>query len=125
VEKLVNEINKQKYEMEKFENFSDLVGDASAGPDAYSTDGGRDDLFEEAARLIVGIGQGSTSLLQRRMKIGYARAGRIMDELEQAGIVGPAEGSKMREVRMKPDELEGFIQNVRAGAAGATQAQQL
>jgi S-DNA-T family DNA segregation ATPase FtsK/SpoIIIE len=119
VESLVNEINKQHYEMEKFDNFSDLVGDASAGPDAYSTDGGRDDLFEEAARLIVSIGQGSTSLLQRRMKIGYARAGRIMDELEQAGIVGPAEGSKMREVRMKPDELDGFIQALRAGAANS------
>ncbi len=123
VESLVGAINSQHYEMEKFENFSDLVGDASAGPDAYSTDGGRDDLFEEAARLIVGIGQGSTSLLQRRMKIGYARAGRIMDELELAGIVGPAEGSKMREVRMKPDELEGFIQNLRAGSSGAAPAQ--
>jgi|WetSurMetagenome_2_1015567.scaffolds.fasta_scaffold00026_20 DNA segregation ATPase FtsK/SpoIIIE, S-DNA-T family len=121
VESIVNEINKQKYEMEKFDNFSDLVGDASAGPDAYSADGGRDDLFEEAARLIVSIGQGSTSLLQRRMKIGYARAGRIMDELEQAGIVGPAEGSKMREVRMHPDELEGYIQRMRSGGAGAAQ----
>jgi len=56
--------------------------------------------------MIVSMGQGSTSLLQRRMKIGYARAGRIMDELHQAGIVGPPDGSKMREVRMKPDELE-------------------
>ncbi len=123
VESLVKAINDQHYEMEKFENFSDLVGDASAGPDGYSTDGGRDDLFEEAARLIVGIGQGSTSLLQRRMKIGYARAGRIMDELEQAGIVGPAEGSKMREVRMHPDELEGYIQRMRSGGNGAAQPQ--
>jgi DNA segregation ATPase FtsK/SpoIIIE-like protein len=123
VESLVKAINDQHYEMEKFENFSDLVGDASAGPDGYSTDGGRDDLFEEAARLIVGIGQGSTSLLQRRMKIGYARAGRIMDELEQAGIVGPAEGSKMREVRMHPDELEGYIQRMRSGGTNAPQPQ--
>jgi DNA segregation ATPase FtsK/SpoIIIE-like protein len=118
VEKLVAAINDQHYEMEKFENFSDLVGDASAGADGYSTDGGRDDLFEEAARMIVSMGQGSTSLLQRRMKIGYARAGRIMDELHQAGIVGPPDGSKMREVRMKPDELELFIQNLRSGNAG-------
>jgi DNA segregation ATPase FtsK/SpoIIIE, S-DNA-T family len=118
VEKLVTAINDQHYEMEKFENFSDLVGDASAGPDGYSTDGGRDDLFEEAARMIVSMGQGSTSLLQRRMKIGYARAGRIMDELHQAGIVGPPDGSKMREVRMKPDDLELFIQNLRSGNAG-------
>jgi S-DNA-T family DNA segregation ATPase FtsK/SpoIIIE len=122
VEKLVAVINEQHYEIEKFENFHDLVGDASAGPDAYSTDGGRDDLFEEAARLIVSMGQGSTSLLQRRMKIGYARAGRIMDELQQAGIVGPAEGSKMREVRMKPDELEVLIQSLRSGNSGQAQA---
>ncbi|HMD69282.1 MAG TPA: DNA translocase FtsK, partial [Chitinivibrionales bacterium] len=61
--------------------------------------------------------------LQRRMKIGYARAGRIMDELEQAGIVGPAEGSKMREVRMHPDELEGYIQRMRSGGTNAPQPQ--
>jgi DNA segregation ATPase FtsK/SpoIIIE, S-DNA-T family len=64
----------------------------------------------------VSMGQGSTSLLQRRMKIGYSRAGRIMDELHQAGIVGPQEGSKMREVRMKPDELEMFLQQLKSGA---------
>jgi S-DNA-T family DNA segregation ATPase FtsK/SpoIIIE len=49
------------------------------------------------------------------MKIGYARAGRIMDELCQAGIVGAQEGSKMREVRMKPDELEMFLQQLKTG----------
>jgi S-DNA-T family DNA segregation ATPase FtsK/SpoIIIE len=119
VEKLVAEINAQNYEMEKFENFSDLVGDPSAGPDGYNTDGGRDDLFEEAAHLIVSMGQGSTSLLQRRMKIGYARAGRIMDELNQHGIVGPADGSKMREVRMKPEELDVFLQEIKSGNATA------
>lgn len=58
----------------------------------------RDPLFEEAAQLIITSQQGSTSLLQRRMKLGYNRAGRIMDQLEIAGIVGPADGSKPREV---------------------------
>jgi S-DNA-T family DNA segregation ATPase FtsK/SpoIIIE len=53
----------------------------------------RDALFEEAARIVVMHQQGSTSLLQRRLKIGYNRAGRIIDQLEQAGIVGPFEGS--------------------------------
>ena len=57
-----------------------------------------DSLFEEAARLIVVNQQGSTSLLQRKFEIGYNRAGRIMDQLEAAGIVGPAEGSKARQV---------------------------
>jgi DNA segregation ATPase FtsK/SpoIIIE and related proteins len=58
----------------------------------------RDALFEEAAKLVVQYQQGSTSLIQRRMNLGYNRAGRIMDQLEAAGIVGPAEGSKARQV---------------------------
>lgn len=58
----------------------------------------RDKLFEEAAKLVVQYQQGSTSLIQRRMNLGYNRAGRIMDQLEAAGIVGPQEGSKARQV---------------------------
>ena len=58
----------------------------------------KDKLFEEAARLVVQYQQGSTSLIQRRMNLGYNRAGRIMDQLEAAGIVGPSEGSKARQV---------------------------
>ena len=61
----------------------------------------KDELFAEAARLIVQHQQGSTSLIQRRLKLGYNRAGRIIDQLESAGIVGPFEGSKAREVRFK------------------------
>jgi S-DNA-T family DNA segregation ATPase FtsK/SpoIIIE len=61
----------------------------------------RDDMFEEAARCIVQYQQGSTSLLQRKLKLGYNRAGRIMDQLEAMGVVGPFEGSKAREVRIK------------------------
>ena len=60
----------------------------------------RDDLFKEAARLIVREQQGSTSLIQRKMNLGYNRAGRIIDQLEEAGIVGPSEGSKARQVRI-------------------------
>jgi S-DNA-T family DNA segregation ATPase FtsK/SpoIIIE len=60
--------------------------------------GDRDDLFEEAARLIVRHQQGSVSLLQRRLKVGYSRAARLVDELEAAGIVGPFDGSKARDV---------------------------
>ena len=58
----------------------------------------RDTLFEEAARLIVVHQQGSTSLIQRKFAIGYNRAGRLMDQLQMAGIVGPAQGSKPRDV---------------------------
>ena len=64
----------------------------------------RDALFEEAARLIVMHQQGSTSLIQRKLKLGYNRAGRLIDQLEAAGIVGPFEGSKAREVLVK-DEM--------------------
>lgn len=63
----------------------------------------RDSLFEEAARLIVQNQIGSTSLLQRRMKLGYNRAGRLMDQLEAAGIVGPSQGSKARDVLIKTE----------------------
>ncbi len=58
----------------------------------------RDKLFEEAARLVVNSQQGSASLLQRKLKLGYNRAGRIIDQLEAANIVGPFEGSKARQV---------------------------
>ena len=63
----------------------------------------RDALFEEAARLLVLHQQGSTSLIQRKLKLGYNRAGRLIDQLESAGVVGPFEGSKAREVLI-PDE---------------------
>ncbi|MBL7729859.1 MAG: DNA translocase FtsK [Chitinophagaceae bacterium] len=63
----------------------------------------RDSLFEDAARLIVQNQVGSTSLLQRRMKLGYNRAGRLMDQLEAAGIVGPNQGSKARDVLIKTE----------------------
>jgi S-DNA-T family DNA segregation ATPase FtsK/SpoIIIE len=66
-----------------------------------------DDLFGEARRIVVQTGIGSTSLLQRRLKVGYARAGRLMDLLEQAGVVGPPDGSKAREVLERPGDLPG------------------
>ncbi|HNP53639.1 MAG TPA: DNA translocase FtsK, partial [Ferruginibacter sp.] len=72
--------------------------------------GDKDALFEDAARLIVSSQSGSTSLLQRRMKLGYNRAGRLMDQLEAAGIVGPNQGSKTRDVLIKTEhELEQFL----------------
>ncbi len=70
----------------------------------------RDELFEEAARLIVRHQQGSVSLLQRRLKVGYSRAARLVDELEFAGIVGPFDGSKAREVLVESEaELESLL----------------
>ena len=73
----------------------------------------KDPLFNEAAQLIVQSGMGSTSLIQRRLKLGYNRAGRLMDQLEAAGIVGPSKGSKVREVLFKTEyELEQFLKSM-------------
>jgi S-DNA-T family DNA segregation ATPase FtsK/SpoIIIE len=67
-------------------------------------------MFEEAARMIVTSQRGSTSDLQRRLGMGYARAGRVMDQLEAAGIVGPQEGSKPRQVLVSTfNELEEIL----------------
>lgn len=75
----------------------------------------RDSLFEEAAKLIVIHQQGSTSLIQRKMNLGYNRAGRIMDQLEVAGIVGPSEGSKARQVLVQDlTELDGRLANIKS-----------
>lgn len=77
---------------------------------AVGTIDSRDDLFDEAAHLVVRHQQGSVSLIQRRLKVGYARAARIVDELEDAGIVGPFDGSKARAVLLESEaELEAYI----------------
>lgn len=99
------------------EKITEFIGGQRAYPNAYLLpeyidenaesgkadfdDGDRDALFEEAARIIVQHQQGSASLLQRKLKLGYNRAGRIVDQLEAAGIIGPFEGSKAREVLVK------------------------
>ena len=97
----------------EIERLTDFIGSQKAYPNAYilpeyiSEDSGtsldidindRDKLFREAAEVIVTAQQGSASLLQRKLKLGYNRAGRLIDQLEAAGIVGPFEGSKARQV---------------------------
>jgi S-DNA-T family DNA segregation ATPase FtsK/SpoIIIE len=84
--------------------------DEKEGGDKVFEEGDRDPLFGEAARLIVQNQIGSTSLLQRRMKLGYNRAGRLMDQLEAAGVVGPGQGSKARDVLIRTEaELESYL----------------
>jgi len=78
------------------------------GNSEYS--GEKDPMFNEAARILVRTQQGSTSMLQRRLNLGYNRAGRIMDQLERAGIVGPNEGSKVRKVNYLDEaEMDDFL----------------
>lgn len=101
------------------EEITDFIGNQQGYPDAFMLpeyvgdtesiqgtldDEDRDALFEDAARVIVMHQQGSASLLQRKLKLGYNRAGRIIDQLESAGIIGPFKGSKAREVLI-PDEM--------------------
>ena len=109
------------------EKITEFIGNQKAYPDAYllpefiGEEGSsqlefdiseRDTLFREAAEVIVTAQQGSASLLQRKLKLGYNRAGRLIDQLEAAGIVGPFEGSKARSVNI-PDlsSLEEFFRN--------------
>lgn len=112
------------------DRISEFIGSQRGYPDAYQLPeyidetaesnkadfdpDDRDPLFEDAAQLIVTHQQGSTSLIQRKMKLGYNRAGRIIDQLEAAGVVGPFEGSKAREVLL-PDQyaLEQFLNNLK------------
>ncbi len=110
------------------ESITEYIGNQQGYPHAYHLpevqdensmeignfeDQDRDSLFEDAARIIVLSQQGSASLLQRKLKLGYNRAGRLIDQLEAAGIIGPFEGSKARKVLI-PDEisLEQFLKNL-------------
>ncbi len=107
------------------DKITDFIGDQPGYPDAFllpeyvdekELEGkdfdmnDKDPLFEDAARMIVTSQMGSTSLLQRRMKLGYNRAGRLMDQLEAAGVVGQSNGSKAREVLIRTEaELEQYL----------------
>jgi len=90
----------------------EFVGDEEPGPGDVDLNN-RDELFDDAARIVVANQMGSTSMIQRRFSIGYNRAGRLMDQLEAAGIVGPSEGSKARQVLISDEySLEQLLNNL-------------
>ena len=98
IELITDYISKQPGPTEPFELPEPIVEESGGGGGSFDANTQIDPLFNEAARAIVSSQQGSTSMIQRRFSIGYNRAGRLMDQLEQAGIVGMAQGSKPREV---------------------------
>lgn len=112
VEQLTEFIGNQRGYSSAFE-LPEYESEESGGKGDFSIND-RDSLFEDAARIIVSTQQGSTSMLQRRLKLGYNRAGRIMDQLEAAGIVGQSEGSKPRQVLFTDEvSLEQFLDTLK------------
>lgn len=97
VEQICEFIGNQRGYPEIF-TLPEFVGESASGGTGTFDDEDKDNLFDDAARIIVSSQQGSASLLQRKMKIGYNRAGRLIDQMEQAKIIGPFEGSKARQV---------------------------
>jgi S-DNA-T family DNA segregation ATPase FtsK/SpoIIIE len=117
VERVIDFISSQKGYPQPF-LLPEFSGDEESSGDAASkltqTLNELDEFFEDAARLVVSTQQGSTSMIQRRMKLGFNRAGRIMDQLENTGIVGASEGSKARQVHISDEiELEQFLKSLK------------
>jgi DNA segregation ATPase FtsK/SpoIIIE, S-DNA-T family len=105
--KLIAHVRKQPAFVKLIELKSPEDSGSGGGGEISADD--RDPLFAEAVKTVARHQQGSVSLLQRRLKIGYSRAGRLLDQLEMAGIVGPFEGSKAREVYLDPSQVEAFL----------------
>ena len=105
VENIVDFLKQQNKETEYNEKVMDEI---SSSVKSGGGEGEHDEFFDSAIELVVSKEKASVSMLQRQFRIGYNRAARLMDELEDAGIVGPEDGSKPRKVLMSPSELESY-----------------
>ena len=121
VTRYIKDRHRSQYNEEVEERIKKITVEGADADSSASADdnGDYDEKIEDAIKVVVDAGQASTSLVQRRLKVGYARAGRIIDEMEQLGVIGPHQGSKPREVLMTyQDWLE--RKNIRSGSNGET-----
>ena len=102
--------NSIEEKMSRISEASGSTASASAGGNAYAS-GGRDAYFVDAAKLLMDKDKASIGMLQRYFKIGFNRAARIMDQLEEAGVVGPEEGTKPRQIMMNPETFEALLED--------------
>lgn len=104
-EQVVDYISRQQRFPPKHLPIDQVKNDSPGG----ISDGDRDSLFNEAVNLVVNFQQGSASFLQRKLRIGYSRAARLIDQLEDAGIVGPFDGSKARDILIEPGQIDNYL----------------
>lgn len=110
-EELLKRLKKLEKRVEAIEKFLESFQSFTA--DSYEAEDGLDELYEKALWLVIQCEFVSASFIQRRLQVGFNRAARMLEQLEENGIVGPAEGSKPREVLVKKEEMEDLLSKLK------------